>query len=318
MQLETRPLSPNFGLEVVGLNGAGVDPQRGIDDATKRAIHAAWIQGGILLFRDVTSPEAHVALSQCFGTLEPSATKDLNLASNPYRMELKFDPSNPAGPGTRLLVKGQERAGWLGWHWDQAFMPVIVRGAALRMIEPAEVAGETGFIDAISAYERLPKALQQRIDGLEVVYKFTSEMDKNRFGFPKDLKNLRPLTEPGRYRFDPVVHPLVITQKETGRKVLKLSPMHAQYIQGMAQADSDALLTELADHLVDERYAYFHDWRKNDLIVWDNWRVIHCANGVPMSCKRLAHRTTIIGDYGYGRYLDAARERTDIGARLVD
>lgn len=313
MQLETRPLTPDFGFEI-----SGVDAEHGIDEKTKQAILAAWIKGGILLFRDVASTDAHVALSQCFGTLEPSATKDLNLASNPYLMELKFDPANPSGPGTRLEVKGQERAGWLGWHWDQAFMPVIVRGAALRMIEPAEVAGETGFIDAISAFERLPKALQERIDGLEVVYKFTSQMEKNRFGFPKDLKNLRPVTEPERYHFDPVIHPLVITQRETGRKVLKLSPMHAQYIVGMEQAESDALLTELADHLVEERHAYFHDWRKNDLIVWDNWRVIHCANGVPMSCRRVAHRTTIIGDYGYGRYLDAKRDRTDIGATLVD
>lgn len=313
MQLETRPLSADFGLEVIGVN-----PDQGIDEATRQAILDAWIRGGILLFRDCASIDAHVALSQCFGTLEPSATKDLNLASNPYLMELKFDPSNPAGPGTRLEVKGQQRAGWLGWHWDQAFMPVIVRGAALRMIEPAEVAGETGFIDAISAYQRLPQALQQRIEGLEVVYHFTSQMEKNRFGFPKDLRNLKPGGLPERYHFDPVVHPLVITQKETGRKVLKLSPMHAQYIQGMDPAQSDALLTELADHLVEERYAYFHEWRKNDLIVWDNWRVIHCANGVPMSCKRVAHRTTIIGDYGYGRYLDTARERTDIGVTLMD
>jgi taurine dioxygenase len=313
MHIETNPLTCGFGLEVIG-----VDAQRPIDAATRRTILAAWIRGGILLFRDIASSEAHVALSQCFGTLEPSATKDLNLSSNPFLMELKFDPANPAGPGTRLLVNGQERAGWLGWHWDQAFMPVIVRGAALRMIEPAESAGETGFIDAISAYERLPKALRERIEGLQVVYAFTSQMEKNRFGFPKDLVNLRPLNEPGRYQFDPVVHPLVITQKETGRKVLKLSPMHAQYVLGMDRAESDALLTQLADRLVDPRHAYFHDWRKNDLIVWDNWRVIHSANGVPLSCRRLAHRTTIIGDYGYGRYLDAARDRTDIGATLVD
>lgn len=313
MHLDTKPLTSGFGLEVIG-----VDAERGIDDETKQAIYDVWIKGGILLFRDVASMDAQVELSKCFGTLEPSATKDLNLASNPYLMELKFDPTNPAGPGTRLLVNGNERAGWLGWHWDQAFMPVIVRGAALRMIEPAEVAGQTGFIDAISAYERLPKAMQERIDGLEVVYKFTSQMEKNRFGFPKDLKNLRPLNEPGRYQFDPVIHPLIITQKETGRKVLKLSPMHAQYIQGMDPAESDALLTELAEHLVDERYAYHHHWRKNDMIVWDNWRTIHCAAGVPMSCRRLAHRTTIIGDYGYGRYLDASRDRMDIGAKLVD
>jgi taurine dioxygenase len=48
-------------------------------------------------------------------------------------------------------------------------------------------------------------------------------------------------------KFDPVVHPLVITLLETGRKVLKLSPMHARYILGMDRSESDALLSQLAD-----------------------------------------------------------------------
>ena len=121
-----------------------------------------------------------------------------------------------------------------------------------------------------------------------------------------------------KYDFPPVVHPLVITQMESGRKVLKLSPMHARYILGMDRAESDALLDELADHLVEPAYAYFHAWGKDDMIVWDNWRIIHSANGVPLDSKRRAVRTTIMGDYKVGRYLDPALDRDRRVKRIVD
>ena len=46
--------------------------------------------------------------------------------------------------------------------------------------------------------------------------------------------------------------------------------------------------------------------------------MIHSASGVPLECARYAQRTTIMGDYKVGRYLDAARSRDDIGRRIVD
>jgi taurine dioxygenase len=318
MAIETRQLSPHLGLEV-----SGIDLNRELDPAAADALRAAWIASGVLLFRNCATPEAHLRLSRCFGVPEPSATMGLNSAANPYLMDLKYDPEVKDAPGTKMLVDGHERAGWLGWHWDQSFMPVIVRGAMLRMIEPACEAGETGFIDAILAYERLPESLRKRIEGLEVVYHFTPQMEKNRFGFPNNLVNLRN-SDPAqqafleRQDFPPVVHPLVIAQPETGRKVLKLSPMHAKYVLGMERSESDALLGQLADCLVDKRYAYFHRWSANEAIVWDNWRVVHCAAGVPFNVRRYAQRTTLIGDYGHGRYLDSALDRNRRTATLVD
>ncbi|HZV10755.1 MAG TPA: TauD/TfdA family dioxygenase, partial [Novosphingobium sp.] len=166
--------------------------------------------------------------------------------------------------------------------------------------------------------------LKARIEGLEVVYAFNPDFASGQFGFPDDIRPL-PRATPGatagrepQYDFPPVVHPLVITQRETGRKVLKLSPMHARYVLGMARAESDALLAEVARALVDERFAYFHHWQRNDMVVWDNWRVIHLANGVPLDVPRRARRTTIMGDYKVGRYLDPALDRERQVKRIVD
>ncbi|HSW04931.1 TauD/TfdA dioxygenase family protein [Aquabacterium sp.] len=322
MSLIIRPLSP-FGAEVIGLD---LDDEQALDVSTQQALRAAWVEHGILLFRNALHSEAaHLRLSRVFGEPQPAAVKRINDANNPYLMNLTQRAGDASGETFTLFeVDGQRRTGWLGWHWDQAFTAEIVRGALLRMITPARVDGRTGFIDAAAAHSRLSPAMQQRIEGLEVVYHFTGAQEQNRFGFPSSLRVVErnPQADAAlqRYRgeFPPVVHPLVITQHETGRKVLKLSPMHARAILGMEASASDALLHELAEHLVDARHAYFHTWQADDAIVWDNWRSLHSATGVPFDVDRLAQRTTIVGDYKLGRYLDPARNGQPPQRRLDD
>lgn len=317
-----RPLSP-FGAEVIGLD---LDDEHALDETTQQALRTAWVEHGILLFRNALHSEAaHLRLSRVFGDPQPAAVKRINDANNPYLMNLSQRAGDASSDTFTLFeIDGQRRAGWLGWHWDQAFTAEIVRGALLRMINPATVDGRTGFIDAAAAYSRLSPAMQQRIDKMEVVYHFTGAQEQNRFGFPRNLRvaERNPKADAAlvQYRrdFPPVVHPLVITQQETGRKILKLSPMHAQSILGMDAAESDALLHELADHLVDARHAYFHTWQADDAIIWDNWRTIHSATGVPFDVNRLAQRTTIVGDYKLGRYLDPARNGQKPVRRLDD
>ncbi|GAC1574615.1 MAG: TauD/TfdA family dioxygenase [Sphingomicrobium sp.] len=314
--IERRPLTPAFGAEIIG-----VDLSKPIDDATSNAVREAWIDAGILLFRgEDQDDEAQMRLSSIFGEMEPAATADLNDPINKFMMTLAFDPADPTGrPAPFYNVDGIDRAGWLGWHWDQSFMPTIVRGAVLRMTIPANSMGETGFSDAIQAYDRLSPEMKARIENLEVVYEFNPDFCSGQFGFPKDIRRLAMnVTGSGNYDFPPVVHPLVITQRETGRKVLKLSPMHARYVLGMDKVKSDALLTELAEHIGDFKYAYFHKWQQNDMMVWDNWRMVHSAVGVPLDVERSARRTTIAGDYKVGRYLDPSLDRDRGVKRLID
>ncbi|WP_313807654.1 TauD/TfdA family dioxygenase [Sphingobium sp.] len=315
--LTVRPLAAGFGAEVSGL-----DLSRPLDDATVAAIRDIWIEAGLLLFRDAShDDEAQMRLSRAFGEMEPAATADMNDPNNQYMMTLAYDPDDKSPRFQQHYhFGGKDRAGYIPWHWDQSFMPTIVRGAVLRMEKPAREMGETGFIDAIEAYERLSPAMQQRIEGMEVVYHFVTDFTQCPYGVPDDLRALprdRPASQ-SSYDFPPSVHPMVITQHETGRKALKISPLQAWYILGMEQEESDALLAELTEHLVDQRHAYFHRWQKNDMLVWDNWRMIHMANGVPLDCARRARRTTIMGDYEVGRYLDPTLDRNRTVKRIVD
>lgn len=315
--LTVRALTPAFGAEILGL-----DLSRPPDEATAQAVRDIWIEAGLLLIRDPNADdEAQMRLSRLFGEMEPAATADMNDPNNQFMMTLKYDPADDKGRfQTNYSFGGHDRAGYIPWHWDQSFMPTIVRGAVLRMEKPAARLGKTGFIDAIDAYDRLPEVLKARIEGLEVVYHFVTDFMQCKYGVPADLKALPRETPSGgtKYDFPPVVHPMVITQRETGRKALKISPLQAQYVLGKDRAESDALLAELNGYLTDESHAYFHDWQKNDMMVWDNWRMIHHAQGVPLDVPRSARRTTIMGDYAVGRYLDPALDRNRAVKRIVD
>ena len=161
MSITIRPLSP-FGAEVIGID---FDDAEALDAAACQALRDAWVEHGILLFRNALHSEAaHLRLSRVFGEPRPSAVSRINDERCPYLMTLSQRAGDASSETFTLFeIDGRRRTGWLGWHWDQSFTAEIVRGALLRMITPAKVDGRTGFIDAAAAYDRLAPAMQRRI-----------------------------------------------------------------------------------------------------------------------------------------------------------
>jgi taurine dioxygenase len=41
------------------------------------------------------------------------------------------------------------------------------------------------------------------------------------------------------------------------------------------------------------------------MVLWDNWRAMHCTTGTKPGVERMIHRTTIMGDATLGRIVDA-------------
>ncbi len=76
----------------------------------------------------------------------------------------------------------------------------------------------------------------------------------------------------------------------------------------MGGPKGEALLAEVIDYAIDPSQAYFHEWQEGDLLLWDNWRTLHCAAGVPADQTRIMERTNIAGDYELGRKLDGTVE----------
>jgi taurine dioxygenase len=89
----------------------------------------------------------------------------------------------------------------------------------------------------------------------------------------------------------------------------------AEGIEGAEDAEGDALLDavcrEIFANSVD--HSYFHRWTTGDMVLWDNWRLLHAASGHPGKQRRHMHRTTIKGDYGLGYF-----ENGGTGSKLLE
>lgn len=291
--------------EGIGLDVKGLDLSRPLSDDTRQQLQQWFVDAGVLVFKGVgTSPEAHIELSRVFGELELHSNREAWVEGCPELIDISYRP--PTDEHFSDLqpvydVGGAHLAGWLGWHTDQCFIPRLSRGGVLRAIQVPEHFGRTGFLDKIDLYDTLDAKLRSRIADLRVQYKFEPRMDRNRFGIPDNVSLYRSsagmdsIVERLDRDFPMVSHPLVLTQRETGRQVLNFSPCYAVGIEGMATHDADELLTALSDHCTSAPHVYFHQWQVHDLVAWDNWRMLHQAEGCLETETRLMHRTSIAG-----------------------
>lgn len=303
--VDVAPLAPGlpFGVTVTGIDRESLE-----DAAVRHQLFDLWIEHGVILFRGASSPELHVALSRCFGELEPHPFPEAQQPGLRDLVKIKYYPDD----GTCYEVDGADRGGWLPWHSDLIYTDRINHGGILRPVQLPDSGGLTGFIDQIAAYARLPAALQEKIEHLHVVYR--AEMNMARHYFIPDEPRLVRMARSGAaiaargFTFPRVLHPMVFTQPETGRKVLNVSPGFAEGIYELGGPDGDELLREVIEICVQPEGSYFHPWRDDDMVLWDNWRMLHCATGVPPDQTRVMHRTTIAGDYALGRKLDGVAQ----------
>lgn len=303
IQLEHGLSGLNFGATVAGLTLDDVH-----NEAVRKQLWNTFIQDGMIVFKDMqVTPELHVELSRVFGDLAIHPLTDI-MSVEGFRelIQLKYDKETE----TIWDVDGERLGGYVPWHFDGVFVEKINRGGILRCTTMPESGGTTGFMDGIDAYDRLPTALKEKIEDLSVAYQLCFEYPyapRHKISIAREgdlVRNSRTKRDAGGF---PVVsHPLVFTQEQTGRKVLNFSPMFALYILGMDKDESHELLLDIGHHITDERYAYFHQWESSDeLVVWDNWRLLHKASGVPEEDRRAVCRTTIAGDYGFGKLVNA-------------
>jgi taurine dioxygenase len=285
-----------FGALVTGLTSAAID-----DADVAAQLRQLWADRGMIVFRGVDGGEdAHVRLSRIFGELMFHPMFRDKPGHHPELIDL-----NHTGKEFVYEVDGRKLGAWLPWHSDLIYTDEINRGGILRSLElPAHGGGETGFIDRIHAYAALPEDLKARIEGLEVLYRPDFDATNQRFGRNEQVRLIggdeviRSMNAENRPR---TVHPLVYTQAETGRKVLNISPWFSVGIYGMENDEGDAILKAVIESAIRPELIYVHDWQLGDMVLWDNWRMMHSAAGIEPSDHRRMQRTTIAGDYALGR-----------------
>lgn len=301
MNFSTRDLPGGFGVEVEGL-----DLSEPLSDETQQALRQLWLEQGLLLFRGLgDSAETQLNLSRSFGELAIHPLQNIRVEGYP---ELIWFSNKEKRQGPVYYYDDKPTLSRLPWHTDLVYTPNIGTGGLLRMLEVPQQAGGTMWADTAAAYDALSASMKRRIDGLEGLFRFVLDPCDLRFG---RHPNIRPETEGENAMGDiefpdlpDVIHPLVLTHPETGRRSLNVSPLNLRYIVGMPLEEGDALVQELVAQATSPQFTYLHHWQPNDMIVWDNRRTMHSTEGHPPDQIRTVHRTTIKGPGPVGRLAD--------------
>ena len=81
---------------------------------------------------------------------------------------------------------------------------------------------------------------------------------------------------------------------ETGRKALYFDPGKILSIDGLDAAESDAIIDELTERMIQPEGEYRHRWRNGDIVIWDNRCSYHKAAGdYPPEEDRIHWRVSI-------------------------
>jgi taurine dioxygenase len=105
------------------------------------------------------------------------------------------------------------------------------------------------------------------------------------------------------------MHPAIWARK-SGEKVLHVGPWMAVGVEHHENLEGDAFFEEVCQNinrLGQGTSAYWHSWRSDDMVIWDNWRMVHAVEGCDARHERQTLRTTIKGDYGLGYFEDGKK-----------
>jgi len=269
----------------LGAEVQGVD-LRALDDDVFAAIHQAWIDHQVLLFRDqALSDDDLVAFSLRFGELDEAPIQETGRRFVEGHPEI-YVVSNVVRDGVAI---GSLGAGEAVWHTDMSYLPHPPKASVLYALEVPSSGGDTSFCSMYAAWEALPEALRRRLDGVRVKHDGTY----NSGGYTRQgiTPTDDPRTSPG------TLHPVMFVHPETGRPALYLGRRRNAYVEGLPLEESDALLDEIWAWATRDSSTWRHHWRVGDLVVWDNRCTMHRRDAFDPGARRVMHRTQIRADH---------------------
>jgi taurine dioxygenase len=279
-----KPLSPALGAEIVGL-----DLRHELGAGTIADILDAWHQHLVLVFRDQQlSEDEQIRFARHFGVLEkrrrPSEAR--NEAAMIKYPELTMLVSNIRENGKLI---GSLPDGEMHFHSDFCYLEKPAKGTFLFAIEVPSQGGDTLFLNMYKAYETLPPALKSRVEGRKAVNAYLYESPTREINGAKLDLSIAPH----------FAQPMVRTHPDTRRKALYVNRLMTWTVEGMEQAEGNALLDQLLDHIEQDQFIYAHHWRVGDLVLWDNRCTLHARTDFSNKERRLLRRHVVSGDRAF-------------------
>ena len=258
--MKTRPMSAPLGLIVEDLD------VRTIDHSHWLKLDELFCQHHVLVFPDQQlTPAEHQTFAEYCGDLVPFPYGCL--PDYPNIIELRN--------------RGKKGDVNQHWHTDMSYAPAPPKLTMLFALETPALGGETAFANQILAYEELSVGIKRLLDDL--VAEHSAE----------DLARLYGADAKEAMRSE---HPVVRVHEDSGERALYICQAFTRRFKDWTRAESKALLDYLYEHSVRPEFQARHQWRPNDLVMWDNRCLLHYAVHDHGDDPRLLHRLQIQGN----------------------
>ena len=261
---------PNSG--ALGAQVLSLDLSQALGEEEFAQIENALGEHSVLCFpaQQLTSSNLKRFAEQ-FGKLEINVA---NMYQDPEHAEVMILSNKVDKEGKALGLKdaGQD------WHTDMSYSHLIAFTNVLYGIEipmrNGQSLGNTEFCNMHAAFADLPDTWKDKLRGKTATHDFAKFWDNMRL---KPGSQRKPLTPEQRRAKPPVSHPVVMMHPITKKEVLYLNPGYSIRINEMSQLESDEALAFLFEHQLNSTYKYKHEWKKGDVLMWDNMGTIHNA-----------------------------------------
>jgi taurine dioxygenase len=278
MAIKMRRLSNALGAEI-----RDVDISKPMSESTFGSIHRIFLDHGILLLRNQNvTREQHIEFSRRFGELDKHDALPRDRHPDYPELLLVTNRPNPDGTPSESRYTGRL------WHTDLSYTTHPALGSLLRCFNLPEVGGDTLFANMAMAYDALSAGMKKLIADLHGIHlSGTRQINNQEAGTARQAEVMR--LNP------PIAQPVVRAHPETGRKALYLGEKVKRF-DGMTEDESRPLIDYLNKHATRPEFVYRHQWRENDIIVWDNRCTMHQALA-DFDETQLRHleRTTVMG-----------------------
>ena len=249
-------------------------------------INESWDERLVLVFKKQNLDDHKlINFSKYFGELDPPGPNPYGMTFLPEFPEINVISNVKNEQGTPIGNLGDGEA---VWHADMTYLKLPPKAGILYALEVPENQGNTHFANMALAYSELPNKLKEKINDTILIHDSAhNSAGMLRKGY-SEVDN--PSETPGAR------HPMVITDKNTNKKLLFLGRRPHAYIIGLELEESENLLNEIWEHATQEKFTWTQKWEKGDLLMWKNLNVLHKRDAFDPNTRRVMHRTQIKGE----------------------
>jgi alpha-ketoglutarate-dependent taurine dioxygenase len=281
--IKVEPLTLHIGAEI-----SGVDLSTPMSDATRQAVHVAFLKWKVVFFRDQDlDHQAHIDFARQMG--EPTIGHAVFGHVDGYPEVYSVAKFRTA----QAHRSAKMQRPWTGWHTDITAAINPPMASILRGVTIPPYGGDTLWTNLGAAYNGLSETMRGIVDGLRGIHRFEP---------PRGAARDAAYDESIQKRAMETEHPIVRVHPETGERQLFVSPSFLKSIVGLAPRESELMLEMLWEQVVRPEYTVRFKWRAGDVAMWDNRSTSHLAptDIFESDHDRQLYRITLVGDVPVG------------------